>query len=286
MRIRTLAAACGLALVSTVAIAAPAWAHPVLHIAASPTTVQAGNTVAITITGTSNGNYTGARIDVSAASGTGGTTGTLPSFTTISSCASTPSGVTCSEVGTVDRLALPALTNGQAFTFTLTLTVDATTAAGTFTSIAQFYKSDNTTDGPTTGPVITVTAANSELVTTKNGYGTNGAGQLTLQYNVVNTGPVAATSITYSATATPAGFATETHSNCGDLPGQSFSCDLGFSIPAGFGFGGNAHFDIATLALGTYTVTITISPANDVTPADNTISYSCTVITALLVTCT
>ncbi|MEV8516039.1 hypothetical protein [Dactylosporangium sp. NPDC051484] len=149
MRFRTLAASVALAIGTVLTIAAPASAHPVLSISASPTTVVSGADTTITISGTSNGNYSGARIDLSSTGGPG----TLTSFTTLVSCGGGP---TCTEVGALYRLALPNLTNGQAFSYTVTLTVDAGTASTTFTPKAQFYKSDNTTDGPRTGPVITV----------------------------------------------------------------------------------------------------------------------------------
>lgn len=72
-------------------------------------------------------------------------------------------------VGGLYRLALPALTNGQAFSYTLTLTVDAATAATTFTPKAQFFTSGGSTTGTATGPVITVTQPLPDVQATKIG---------------------------------------------------------------------------------------------------------------------
>lgn len=275
---------------ATAVIAGPASAHPALTISASPTTVTAGSTVTLTITGTSNGNYTNARIEVSAGSGTAGTTGTLTSFTSSPTCGSgIPSTPTCSEITNKYKLYPINLTNNQAFSYTITFTVDSATTAGTFKGNAQFYTSSNSTIGLTTGPTITVNPATSDLILTKGPVNRSG-NQLNFNWTSANVGPVASTNPNvFSGSADPAGFASQVSSACtgGFVSGQSFSCGLNFVIPAGAtNQPGNAFFNVNLLALGTYTVSISLIPANEANPADNTISWNCTVLTGLIITCT
>jgi len=70
-----------LALAAVVLTAVPAFACPPLTITASPTTVVSGNDTTLTLAATSNGNYTGAYIEVSSTGGPGA----LTSFTTLGS---------------------------------------------------------------------------------------------------------------------------------------------------------------------------------------------------------
>ncbi|MEK8108207.1 hypothetical protein NKG94_31015 [Micromonospora sp. M12] len=108
-------------------MAAPASAHPTLTVTASATTVQSGNTVTLTISGKSNGTYNGARIEVFSTGGPG----QLTSFTTLAGCGG---GTTsCAEITNRYRLGLPNLVNNQNFSYTITVTIDAGTAATTFT---------------------------------------------------------------------------------------------------------------------------------------------------------
>ena len=276
-----------LAAATTLVVAAPASAHPVLTVTASPTTVYAGQNVTITVSGTSNGNYTGARIDVSAVSGTGGTTGSLPSYTTFVSCGG---GVTCSEVGSVYRMALPNLTNNQAFSYTITLTVDAGTSPGTFTSRGQFYKSDNTTDGPKNGSVVTVLAP-SDLSLVPYGSGISG-GELDNLFDVHNAGPGAATSATISITIDRSGVGTLARVEDGI---EAFSCsgttgvDATCTLTTTFNPSDEAYIDhvigLNLLALGTYVITNTISSPTDINTSNNTLVTTCTLVTSLIGTC-
>ncbi|MBB5867476.1 hypothetical protein F4553_000855 [Allocatelliglobosispora scoriae] len=143
----------------------------------------------LTITGTSNGNYTNARIEVSAGWGTGGTTGTLTSFTGSPSCgAGTPSTPTCSEITNRYKLYPINLTNNQAFSYTITFTVDAATAAGTFNGNAQFYTSSNSAVGLSAGPTITVVEPTVDAFALKFTK-TSGLTMATLRFLVGNLGP-------------------------------------------------------------------------------------------------
>jgi hypothetical protein len=101
------------ALAAVFLTAVPAFACPSLTITASPATVTADSDTTLTISGTSNGNYAGAYIEVSS--------------------------------------------TGEKFSYTVDLTIDASTAATTFTPQAEFFESNGTNIGPQTGPVITVT---------------------------------------------------------------------------------------------------------------------------------
>ncbi|MEV0728128.1 hypothetical protein [Polymorphospora sp. NPDC050346] len=399
MRVRTLAAALTLAIGGTLLIAAPASAHPVLTVTASPTTVVSGADTTITISGTSNGNYTGARIDLFSTGGPGA----LTSFTTLESCGGGP---TCTEVGALYRLALPNLTYGQVFSYTVTLTVDAVTASTTFTPKAQFYKSNNSTEGPRTGPVITVnspttltaapaatdvrpgdtftvtlTATNVDNVartyritsadlptyttlgtctgtpaatSTCAAYGTTGyeatvaastagSGQnvaftlnataahasdtitaevlvggvvkatttftitvtnlypdiratkgtptynalnqtITFRWNLTNIGTATATGRTVTRTVTPAGLITNTGVGCtGNADNET--CP-GPNLAAGASVNPTYGRTVSILALGTYTVEFRFTTLNDPNPANDTITFTCTVLTGLLVTCT
>ncbi len=286
---RTLASTATIALAAAaicVAVAAPAAAHPVLNISASPTTVVAGNTVTVTISGTSNGNYTNARIEVFASTpSSGATTGSLTSFTSSPSCGGSPGTVTCTEITNRYKIGNINLTNSQAFSYTVTFTVDSATAAGTFTSKAQFYKSDNTTDGPTTGPLITVTPATSDLALSK--AGTDSDAIRVFDFDVVNNGAAATTTpLAYSATVTPAGLFADYDSACGSGSGQNFSCNLTDTFaPSGTG-SYETIYHYSLLALGNYTVTITMLPPNDGNTANNTVVWNCTALTGLIVTCT
>jgi hypothetical protein len=287
-RARTLATALAIALGGSVAVATPAWAHPVLNVSASPTTVTAGTAITITITGTSNGNYTNARIEVfSTTPSSGGTTGNLTAFTNSPVCAGTPATPTCTEnPSTRYRLGGINLTNNQAFSYTLTVTVDAGTAAGTFTPKAEFFTSSGSTTGPRTGPLITVIAPKSDISVTKVGTAVVAPGILRISNYFENIGAATAPDIILASSATPAGFATQTNSICGVTPGQSLSCTVPVPFPAGAGTGYDNDWSIALLALGTYTVTVTVSSSNDVTPANNTVTWTCNVVTALIITCT
>jgi len=286
---RTLASTATIALAAAaicVAVAAPASAHPVLHISASPTTVTAGNTVTLTISGTSNGNYTNARIEVFASTpSSGATTGSLTSFTSSPSCGGSPGTVTCAEITNRYKIGNINLTNNQAFSYTVTFTVDSATAAGTFTSNAQFYKSDNTTDGPTTGPLITVTPATSDLALSKAGTDSDGQTRF-FDFDVVNNGAAATTTpLAYSATVTPAGLFADYDSACGSGSGQNFSCNLSDTFAPSDTGSYDVFYGYSLLALGNYTVTITMLPPNDSNTANNTVVWNCTALTGLIVTC-
>ncbi|MBB5868084.1 hypothetical protein F4553_001463 [Allocatelliglobosispora scoriae] len=400
MRVRTLAASVALAIGAVLAIAAPASAHPTLTVTASPTAVVSGTDTTVTISGTSNGNYTGARIDLFSTGGPG----TLTSFTTFVSCGGGP---TCTEVGALYRLALPSLTNGQAFSYTVTLTVDAATASTTFTPKAQFYTSGGSTTGAVTGPVITVTspttltaapattsvqlgsaltvtltatnvdnAARTYRITsadlptyttlgtcagtpvatsTCTAYGTTGyeaavaastAGsgqdvaftlnttaahasdtitaevlvggvvkatttftitvtnlypdvratkgtptynavsqQITFRWNLTNIGTAAATGRTVTRTVTPAGL-TSSGLGAGCTGNSDNETCPGPNLAPGASVNPTYTRTVALLALGTYTVDFTFNTPNDPNPANDTITFTCTVLTGLVVNCT
>lgn len=285
---------------SVVLVAIPASAHPVLHITANKTTVVAGDTLTLTISGTSNGNYTGARIEVfSSTPSTGGTTGNLTAFTSSPTCGGSPGAVTCTENPAARyRIGNITLTNNQAFSYTLTVTVDAGTLPGTFTSKAQFYKSDNTTDGPTTGPLITVTApppptADLSIVL----YGSTNsplAGTFELSTGVDNLGPATVNAhVTYTVSQTAAIL-----SNPGDPAdangftctgaGTTLNCDRANYAP---NTARNIHptWTVSLLSIGQFTITATITSNTpgfiDPVPANNTLSVTCNVLTPLIVTC-
>ncbi|ROO87670.1 hypothetical protein EDD29_5297 [Actinocorallia herbida] len=283
MRLRSLLSTLALASGLIVAIAAPASAHPTLTVTASPTTVVAGTTTTITISGTSNGNYSGARIDVSATGGTGGTTGSLPSFTSISSFGG---GVTsATEVGSVDRLALPNLTNGQAFSYDLTVTVESGTAAGTFTSRAQFYTSGGSTTGAVNGPVITVTPAAPDLNVVKISSGYNALTQvLTFNAWAFNIGTGTATNVTETKTVSPSGLLTSAIGPGCTGGADNETCPVN-DVPVGGLAQSPFSRTVNLLALGTYTVTLTFDTTGDTDPSNNTASWTCTVLTGLIVNC-
>lgn len=283
LRMKSVLLSLVLALAGVFALTTPAWAHPVLHISASPTTVNAGSNTTLTISGTSNGNYSGARIDVFSSGGPG----TLPSFTSFVSCGAGP---TRSEVGSVYRLALPNLTNGQAFSYTITLKIDAATAATSFTSKAQFYKSDNTTDGPTTGPVITVTNPTADLLTYEY---SNNAGQADYVLFVQNNGPATVPAATVTTTVDRTGFGTPIPDAAFDdftctFSGQSSTCTSTVP-PLAPGDSAYLHlgYNLNLLALGTYVITNTVSSSfTDPNPANNTLTATCNVLTSLVASCT
>ncbi|ROO87731.1 hypothetical protein EDD29_5366 [Actinocorallia herbida] len=279
MKFRALAAAFALALCGALAVAVPASAHPALTVTAAPTTVVAGTATTITVAGTSNGNYTGARIDVFSTGGPGA----LTSFTTFGSCGG---GVTCTEVGSLYRMALPALTNGQAFSYTLTLTVDAATAATTFTPKAQFYTSGGSTTGAATGPVITVTQPLPDVQATKIGVTYNAlTQQIVFQWNLRNIGTATATGRTVTKTISPSGFLAS-GAGVGCTGGPDTETCPGPNLAVGASINPTFGRTVSLLALGNYTATFTFNTPNDPNPANDTITFNCSVLTGLIVSCT
>jgi len=273
-----------------VAVAAPASAHPVLSISASPTTLAAGNTVTLTISGTSNGNYSNARIEVFASTpSSGGTTGSLTSFTSSPNCGGSPGTVTCAEITNRYKIGNINLTNSQAFSYTVTFTVDEATAAGTFTSKAQFYKSDNTTDGPTTGPLITVTPAQADLEIRP--YDTYYNGQIAARHDVVNNGPATVNSATLTVSVDRSGLGTfdevVSDADCTITDNQHATCSLVAPIAPDDGIIFDSYFNVNLLALGTYVITstVTVNSPTDPVSTNNTVVTTCNVLTGLIVTC-
>lgn len=284
MRVKAFLLSLVLAVAALVAVAGPASAHPALTVTASPTTVTAGTTTTITISGTSNGSYTGARIDVSATAGTGGTTGTLPSFTTISGFGG---GITsATEAGSVDSLALPTLTNGQPFSYTLTLTVDSATASGTFTSRGQFYTSGGSTTGSVNGPVITVTAAVPDIALSKVTNFRVSLNRYDLTVGIDNVGNGGATGIVVTRTITPAGLYAGPGAGCvGDSTGSLATCAIA-DLAAGASTTLANASNFAGLPVGTWTITYTATAPGDTNTANDTATWSCTLLTGLVITCT
>jgi hypothetical protein len=135
--------------------AVPAFACPSLTITASPVSVAAGNDTTLTISATSNGSYAGGYIEVASAGGPG----TLTSFTTLGAAGCGGGVTSCASDGSYYKLALPVLTSGEKFSYTIDLTIDSSTAATTFTPTAEFFEADGTHIGAQSGPVITVTQA-------------------------------------------------------------------------------------------------------------------------------
>jgi hypothetical protein len=182
--------------------AVPAFACPSLTITASPTTVTAGNDTTLTIAATSNGNYTGAYIEVASTGGPG----TLTSFTTLGSAGCGGGVTSCASDGSYYKLDLPALTNGEKFSYTVDLNIGSSTAATTFTPTGEFFESNGTNIGAQSGPVITVNAATVDLyIDTFNGAtGNNGTGYQD-NYQIENEGPGTLTAMTFTVTTSPSG---------------------------------------------------------------------------------
>jgi hypothetical protein len=270
--------------------AVPAFACPPLTITASPTTVVAGNDTTLTLAATSNGNYTGAYIEVSSTGGPG----TLTSFTTLGSAGCGGGVTSCAADGSYYKLKLPALTNGEKFSYTIDLTIDASTAAGTFTPQAEFFESNGTNIGPQTGPLITVTSPQANLVLTGTG-SAGGSSLIQANYSLVNNGPGAAQNVTITSTMTPAGGSTAVELTdhdgdvtCNQTAANSIACTFETgSVTDGFDDPVSVLYTPSLLALGTYTITTTVSSTTpNPGPGSTTVTGTCTVLTGLIITCT
>jgi hypothetical protein len=292
-----LAVPIALATAGVLLVAAPASAHPVLHISATPTTVVAGQSVTLTISGTSNGNYSNARIEVfSSTPSSGGTTGNLTAFSSSPTCGGSPGTVTCTEnPSSRYRIGNINLTNNQAFSYTVTFTIDPGTAAGTFTSKAQFYKSDNTTDGPTTGPLITVKEPTDFSVA--NTYATGGllTNELDVGWTVTNNGPGSATAASVQTTISVSSSTMvltyyDAFANFGCAIGSGSvvgNCSL-TTVPLGAGGAGliSSTYQLNLLATGSVTLTTTVTSPTDTNAANNSASTTCTFLLGLISSCT
>jgi len=286
-----------LATAGVLLVAAPASAHPVLHISASPTTVVAGQSVTLTISGTSNGNYSNARIEVfSSTPSTGGTTGDLTAFSSSPTCGGSPGTVTCTEnPSSRYRIGNINLTNNQAFSYTVTFTIDEGTDPGTFTSKAQFYKSDNTTDGPTTGPLITVVEPTDFSVAVTAARGGLLTNRLFVDWSVTNDGPGSATAATVQTTISATGSTTVlSYVDAFAKFGCSFgsgsvvgNCTL-TTVPLPAGGAGRiaSSYELNLLATGSITLTTTVTSPNDTNPANNSASTTCTFLLGIISSCT
>jgi hypothetical protein len=293
---RLLAVPIALATAGVLLVAAPASAHPVLHISATPTTVVAGQTVTLTISGTSNGNYTNARIEVfSSTPSSGGTTGDITAFSSSPTCGGSPGTVTCTEnPSSRYRIGNINLTNNQAFSYTVTFTIDEETAAGTFTSKAQFYKSDNTTDGPTTGPLITVVEPTDFSVAVAYAQGGLLTNRLNVDWAVTNEGPGSATAATVQTTISTTGSTTVQSYNDAFF---TFSCAYGSgtvvgncslaTVPLAPGEDGRitSSYALNLLATGSITLTTTVTSPTDTNPANNSASTTCSFVLGIISSC-
>jgi len=286
-----------LATAGVLLVAAPASAHPVLHISATPTTVVAGQSVTLTISGTSNGNYSNARIEVfSSTPSTGGTTGDITAFSSSPTCGGSPGTVTCTEnPSSRYRIGNINLTNNQAFSYTVTFTIDEGTDPGTFTTKPQFYKSDNTTDGPTTGPLITVVEPTDFLaviVSARGGLLTN---QFNVTWGVLNKGPGSATAADIQTTISATGSTTvlaydDTVANFDCASGSGTvvgNCTLA-TVPLEANDYGliASSYELAPLATGSVTLTTTVTSPTDTDPSNNSASTTCTFLLGLISSCT
>jgi hypothetical protein len=286
-----------LATAGVLLVAAPASAHPVLHISATPTTVVAGQSVTLTISGTSNGNYTNARIEVfSSTPSGGGTTGDLTAFSSSPTCGGSPGTVTCTEnPSSRYRIGNINLTNNQAFSYTVTFTIDPGTAAGTFTSKAQFYKSDNTTDGPTTGPLITVVEPTDFSVAVAYAQGGLLTNRLFVDWSVTNAGPGSATAATVQTTRSTTGTTTvlayaDAFSKFGCAFGSGSvvgNCTL-TTVPLASGGAGRIYssYELSLLATGSITFTTTVTSLTDTNPANDSASTTCSFLLGVVSSCT
>ncbi|MGW1060672.1 hypothetical protein [Micromonospora rubida] len=272
----------------SIMVPSAAQAHPTLTVTATPTTVPASTGFDITVSGTSNGNYTGARIDISASNGTGGTTGTLPSYTTLVACAAGP---TCSEVGSVYRLALPNLANGEAFSFTVSLTVDLATLPGDFKATAQFFSSSGTTNGKKIGPPVTVTPPPADLQAFVSG-GATGLTSVSYQVRVVNNGPGAADdaqfTLSQTAGASNAVFSSVSASwaTCTGAGTNSVTCTANSQLVTGVNYDTNITVSFTLLTIGTYRFAHTVGTTSlDPAPGNNTAAVGCTSVLGALSGC-
>jgi hypothetical protein len=285
MRFKTLAAAIALAVCGVLALAVPAWACPSLTVTASPTSLVAGSTTTITVAGVSNGNFSGAHITVASTGGPG----TLASFTTLSSCGA---GVTCTKVGAGYQLAVPTLTNGQAFSYTITLTINASTPSTTFTPTGEFFESNGTNIGAQSGPVITVTAATADAnVAIPRVRSSNGT--IISAINVGNNGPNTLTSATFTITANSPSFTFTSASTTGIAGGTctvaslTVTCTVGTLAPH-YGDEVDVTWTPPLLAIGSFTFTGTLTAVTPTDPntANNTgTTPSCSYLTGLIPTC-
>ena len=163
----------------------------------------------------------------------------------------------------------------------MTFTIDAGTAAGTFTSKAQFYKSDNTTDGPTTGPLITVVEPTDFSVA--NTYATGGllTNELDVGWTVTNNGPGSATAATVQTTISVSSSTMvltyyDAFANFGCAIGSGNvvgNCSL-TTVPLGAGGAGliSSTYQLNLLATGSVTLTTTVTSPYDTNAANNSAS--------------
>ncbi len=272
------------ALAALVLTAAPAFACPPLTITAAPTTAPAGTDTTLTLAATSNGNYTGAYIEVSSTGGPGA----LTSFTTLGAAGCGGGVTSCAADGTYYKLALPVLTNGEKFSYTVDLNIDASTAPTTFTPKAEFFEANGTNIGPQTGPVITVTQPESDAAVTLTA-NSSSPGEAINKMIVTNDGPDALASVTVTITPTASFTLTPVFvaSGCTVTTSPDVSCTFGpladgASSPAG----NTVQWNFNPLDLGTidFTATITAASSTDPNPANNTATASCTYLT-LLISC-
>jgi hypothetical protein len=264
--------------------AVPAFACPSLTITASPTTVAAGSDTVLTISGTSNGNYTGAYIDVTSTGGPGA----LTSFTTLGSGGCTGGPTSCTVSGSAYKMALPALTNGEPFTYTIDLTVNSGTAPTTVTPKAEFFESNGTNIGPQAGPVITVVAPSADLAISQGPgeqyqQGSQFYDGLIAQNNGPDTVPATVTiTVTQSsAILSPASADDEESYFTCTTVGEGFTCTAPLFGNQDAGFL-DSFWNISLLGTGDATITATISStATDPDPGNNSTSLCLTFLLGL-----
>jgi hypothetical protein len=273
-RLLTIGGAAAAVVAAMVVTAVPAFACPSLTITASPTTVTAGNDTTLTITATSNGNYTGAYVEVASTGGPGA----LTSFTTLGASGCGGGITSCAADGTYYKLLLPALTNGEKFTYTIDLTTDSSDAAGTFTPTAEFFESNGTNIGAQSGPLVTINPATVNLSVTGTGGG-DGGGSYDDYYNITNNGPGTLTAMTFTINIS-SGFTITSLGSDYDLTcvlaNPTTTCTLSAPLASGATAAVDATFSGGLLTTGTATDTGTITsttPANTGTPTST--SSSC-----------
>jgi hypothetical protein len=291
-RLLTIGGTVAVVVSALVVTAAPAFACPPLTITASPTTVVAGSDTTLTISATSNGNYTGAYIEVSSTGGPGA----LTSFTTLGPAGCGGGVSSCAADGSYYKLDLPALTNGEKFSYTIDLTIDASTAAGTFTPKAEFFESNGTNIGPQTGPVITVTTPEANLVLSDSGVIDAGPETLTTEaledsFTLTSNGPDTAQNVKITTTISPAAAASLpapidvngdindcTATDASETCAETATVTSGYSDPII-----DIDYYVSTLSIATYTITTTVSSTTpNPDPADATFTDTCSVTTVLI----
>ncbi|GII98810.1 hypothetical protein CLV28_0578 [Sediminihabitans luteus] len=257
--------------------AAPASAAPSVTFTSSNLSPAPGDQFTLTITGTSDGNYTDANFRISNTNS--------PDFADVTSLVACSGAASCEEHFEAQRVNLGNLTTGQPINLTMTLQVDAD-APSSNAFLYYTFNAGGQTRGSGNGPAFNITAPAADLAVDLSA-SPNGILTSTVKYelDVANGGPGALSAATITTTFSGAVTNVTSPDGCTSA-GGTVSCPIG-ALASGASTTAEFSVQPGLLALGPFTATSvrTTSTPNDPNPANDTATASCTALTSLIVIC-